>query len=100
MCSHRRAAADEAVHPALRRAAGEAQCTRGGKPERPDGLTGRELDVLGLIAAGKSNRQIADTLVISENTVFHHVGKIFSKTGCKSRSEAAIYAERRGLATG
>jgi DNA-binding NarL/FixJ family response regulator len=49
-------------------------------PAYPDGLTQREIDVLRLIAAGKSNQQIADELVISVHTVIYHVRNIFSKT--------------------
>ena len=63
----------------------------------PDGLSIREVEVLRLVAAGRSNAQIADQLVISVNTVQHHVSSILAKTGCSSRTEAASYAHRRGL---
>jgi DNA-binding NarL/FixJ family response regulator len=62
-----------------------------------DDLSPRELDVLRLIVAGKSNRDIADTLCISLNTVATHVRNIFTKTGCANRTEAAAYALRQGL---
>ena len=62
------------------------------------GLSRREIEVLRLIAAGKSNPQIADELVISLNTVQHHVSNILSKTGLANRTEAAAYAHRSGLA--
>jgi pimeloyl-ACP methyl ester carboxylesterase/DNA-binding CsgD family transcriptional regulator len=62
------------------------------------GLTAREVDVLRLIAAGRSNQQIADELVISLNTVQRHVGNILTKTGLMNRTEAAAYALRKGLA--
>ena len=64
----------------------------------PSGLTGREVEVLRLIAAGRSNRAIAQALFISPNTVLHHVSSIFAKLGVANRAEAAAYATRRGLA--
>jgi DNA-binding CsgD family transcriptional regulator len=67
-------------------------------PARPAGLTGREAEVLRLIAAGRSNRAIAEALLISPNTVLHHVSNIFAKTGVANRAEAAAYATRHGLA--
>jgi DNA-binding CsgD family transcriptional regulator len=66
-------------------------------PARPAGLTGREVQVLRLIAAGHSNRAIAQALFISPNTVLHHVSNIFTKTGVANRAEAAAYATRHGL---
>jgi DNA-binding NarL/FixJ family response regulator len=65
----------------------------------PDGLTPREVEVLCLITTGKSNRDIADTLFISLNTVANHVSGILSKTGAANRTEAAAYAIRHGLAS-
>jgi DNA-binding CsgD family transcriptional regulator len=67
-------------------------------PALPAGLTGREVEVLRLIAAGHSNRAIAQALLISPNTVLHHVSNIFAKTGVANRAEAAAYATRQGLA--
>jgi DNA-binding CsgD family transcriptional regulator/tetratricopeptide (TPR) repeat protein len=64
----------------------------------PDDLTQREVDVLRLIAAGKSNQQIADALFISVHTVIYHVRNIFSKTGASNRVEAASYAVQHLLA--
>jgi non-specific serine/threonine protein kinase len=64
---------------------------------RPDGLSEREVEVLRLLAAGKSNKEIADALVISLNTVYRHVTHIFEKTGAVNRTEAAAYAIRHGL---
>ncbi|MCH7714247.1 MAG: helix-turn-helix transcriptional regulator, partial [Chloroflexi bacterium] len=63
----------------------------------PDGLTSREVEVLRLIANGRSNREIASELVISINTVTNHVKNILGKTGCANRTEAAAYAIPRGL---
>lgn len=60
-------------------------------------LTSRELEVLILIAQGKSNQEIAAKLVISVNTVRHHVHQLLQKLGCASRREAAQIAERAGL---
>ncbi len=63
----------------------------------PDGLTPREVEVLRLIANGRSNQEIASELVISFNTVTNHVKNILGKTGCANRTEAAAYAIPRGL---
>jgi DNA-binding CsgD family transcriptional regulator/pimeloyl-ACP methyl ester carboxylesterase len=60
-------------------------------------LTEREIEVLRLLSAGKTNRQIASTLVISPNTVGRHVANIFAKTGAANRAEAASYAHRNLL---
>ena len=63
----------------------------------PDGLTPREVQVLRLIASGRSNQEIATELVISFNTVTNHVKNILGKTGCSNRTVAAGYAIPRGL---
>jgi DNA-binding CsgD family transcriptional regulator/pimeloyl-ACP methyl ester carboxylesterase len=60
-------------------------------------LSTREIEVLRLVAAGKSNQQIANELVISLSTVLHHITNILTKTGCRNRTEAAAYAHRHGL---
>jgi DNA-binding NarL/FixJ family response regulator len=67
-------------------------------PAWPAGLTGREVEVLRLIAAGHSNHAIAQALYISPNTVLRHVSHIYAKTGVANRAEAAAYATRQGLA--
>ena len=63
----------------------------------PDGLTEREAEVLRLIAAGRSNAEIARDLFVSEATVKTHVNRIFAKTGSRDRPQAIAYAHRRGL---
>ena len=63
-----------------------------------DDLTPREAEVLRLIAAGKSNREIARTLFVSEATVKTHVNWIFAKTGSRDRGQAVHYAYQHGYA--
>jgi DNA-binding NarL/FixJ family response regulator len=62
-----------------------------------DDLTPRELEVLKLIAAGLSNKEIAEALVLSEKTVKNHINNIFSKLHVYDRSQAMLYAIRQGL---
>jgi DNA-binding NarL/FixJ family response regulator len=66
--------------------------------ETAGGLTGREVEVIELVAAGKTNRQIAEQLFISEKTVARHVSNIFTKLSVSSRSAATAYAFKHGLA--
>jgi ATP/maltotriose-dependent transcriptional regulator MalT len=70
-----------------------------GSSSRPDthGLTGRELEVLRLVASGKSNREIAAALVISEHTVARHVQNIFAKVNVSSRAAAGAFAFEHDL---
>jgi len=63
----------------------------------PDGLSAREVDVLRLVADGRSNREVGAALFISQNTVANHVRAILQKTGCANRAEAAVYAARHQL---
>jgi NarL family two-component system response regulator LiaR len=72
-----------------------------GPSERPDAdsLTEREVEVLQLVAQGQSNREISDLLAISEATVRTHVSNILSKLNLCSRTQAALYALREGLAS-
>ncbi|MEW5872876.1 MAG: response regulator transcription factor [Chloroflexota bacterium] len=68
-------------------------------PTAPAGdLTEREVEVLRLIAQGLNNRQIAETMIISEKTVKTHVSNILSKLGVEDRTQAAIWALKNGLA--
>jgi DNA-binding NarL/FixJ family response regulator len=63
-------------------------------------LTPREREILVLVAQGKSNRDIADALVISERTARTHVSHVLSKLGLTSRTQAALWAVREGLVQG
>ena len=76
---------DEVFHPA-------------DKKLSPDPLTKREVDVLQVLAKGKSNRDIAEELSISETTVRTHVSNILGKLHLASRTEAALYALKEGVA--
>jgi DNA-binding CsgD family transcriptional regulator len=64
----------------------------------PDGLTAREVEVLRLIAAGRTNRQIAAALVVSVPTAERHIANIYAKIGAHGRADATAYAIRHGLA--
>jgi DNA-binding NarL/FixJ family response regulator len=88
------------MQPSLQKA--EALLARPGRPRPqraiyPDGLSAREVEILRLIAQGRTNQQIAEELVISLNTVLHHVTNILGKTGAANRAEATDYAHRQNL---
>jgi DNA-binding NarL/FixJ family response regulator len=68
-----------------------------GRGRGDHGLTSRELEVLRLIARGRSNREIATALVISERTVARHVQNIFAKLRVSSRASASVFAAEHGL---
>jgi DNA-binding CsgD family transcriptional regulator len=68
-----------------------------GRRAYPHDLTEREVEVLNLVAHGKSNREIAEALFISVNTAANHVKNILSKTNAANRTEAASYAIAAGL---
>ena len=70
----------------------------GEKPISPDPLTKREIEVLQVLAKGKSNREIGSILSISETTVRSHVSNILAKLHLASRMEAALYAIKEGVA--
>ena len=78
--------------------AARAAALLGGRADLPAGLTAREVEVLRLVAAGKTNREVAAALVISEHTVARHLQNIFAKLGVPSRSAATAYALTHGLA--
>jgi predicted ATPase/DNA-binding CsgD family transcriptional regulator len=79
---------------ALRERAGSSPAKA---PAYPDGLTEREVEVLRLIATGRTDREIAEELIISVRTVTTHVSHLLNKTGVANRTEAATYAARHGL---
>jgi DNA-binding CsgD family transcriptional regulator len=74
-----------------------------GRPGRTEGssrraeLSPRELEVVRLVAAGRSNREIADTLVLSIKTVERHLANIYGKIGARGRADATAYAVRHEL---
>ena len=66
--------------------------------ELSGGLTGRELDVLRLVAKGLSNKEIAQRLQVKERTVVFHVSNILKKLGMASRVKAAVWTKDQGIA--
>ncbi len=64
----------------------------------PAGLSQREAEVLRLVAAGKTNRQIAQILVLSEKTVINHLTTVYTKIGVDNRAGATAFAVRHDLA--
>ena len=89
---------DPAVQQRLLLAAARAPAAQPDQDHDPDELTPRESDVLRLIAEGRSNREIARALYVSEATVKTHVNRIFAKTGSRDRSQAIRYAYTHGYA--
>ena len=79
------------IDAALHRGAGSATF--------PDNLTAREVEILRLMAMGRTNKDVSLVLAISLNTVATHVHSILNKTQCANRTEAAAYAIRKGLHT-
>jgi DNA-binding CsgD family transcriptional regulator len=66
-------------------------------PPLPGNLSSRQLEVLRLIGMGKTNREIATTLILSERTVERHVADVYAKIGAANRAQAAVYAQQHGL---
>lgn len=69
------------------------------EPALPGGLTAREVEVLRLVAAGMTNKEVAETLYVSQKTVARHLSNIFTKLQVSSRTAAAAYAFEHGLAS-
>lgn len=96
------AAGDALIAPSITRRL-IAQFTRAAKPYQTGTppefteLTARELDVLRLLARGLSNTEIAEQLILGENTVKTHVGRIFAKLGLRDRVQAVVLAYETGL---
>ncbi len=89
-----------AMQPALDRAMrlrGRRRPQATKEPSYPGGLTEREAEVLRLLAAGRSNKQIGDELVLSIRTVERHITNIYAKIGARGRADATTYALRHGL---
>ncbi|MEO1080369.1 MAG: response regulator transcription factor [Pseudomonadota bacterium] len=61
-------------------------------PSSPDVLTGKERDILRLVAGGLSNREIADVIHLAEGTVKNHVSNVLGKLNCRDRTQAVLYA--------
>ena len=76
------------------------QATARYEPKPHDSLTERELGVLKLIAQGRSNKEIASTLYLTEGTVKGYISTIFDKLGVEDRTQAALYAVKHGLGEG
>ena len=88
------------MRPLMERAQDRLDLLASAAPETPDypsGLSQREVEVLRLLALGKSNREIGDGLVITEGTVRRHVSNLYDKIGVSNRTEATRYALREGL---
>jgi NarL family two-component system response regulator LiaR len=90
---------ESALHPAIARKVLQELSGPCERPPTPDPLTPRETEVLHWVAEGLENREIAEKLVISEATVRTHVSNILSKLHLASRTQAALYALREGLAS-
>lgn len=96
---HRIHRGESSLHPAIARRMLEEVAHRSPHPPTTDPLTHRELEILRLVARGASNQEIASLLVLSEGTVRVHISKILSKLHLASRTQAALYALREGLAS-
>jgi DNA-binding NarL/FixJ family response regulator len=90
---------ESSLHPRIARKLMQELSRPPDRPPTPDPLTEREMEVLGLVAQGRSNREIADELTVTEGTVRVHVSSILSKLHLASRTQATLYALREGLAS-
>jgi DNA-binding CsgD family transcriptional regulator len=96
-------APDEAIADALAlaaRLAGPPEARPVTRPAAyPDGLTAREVEVLRLLAAGATSREIAEGLVLSVRTVDRHLSNIYAKIGARNKADAVAFAVRSGVAS-
>jgi NarL family two-component system response regulator LiaR len=90
---------ESSLHPSIARKLLRELSDASARGPGTDPLTEREVEVLQLVARGQSNREIAAQLAISEATVRTHVSKILTKLNLCSRTQAALYALREGLAS-
>ena len=90
---------ESSLHPVIARKVLEELSRPSARPPTPDPLTPREVEVLRLVAQGLENSEIAAKLVITEATVRTHVSNITSKLQVASRTQAALYALREGIAS-
>jgi NarL family two-component system response regulator LiaR len=90
---------ESSLHPVIARKVLEELSRPSDRPPTPDPLTPREVEVLRLVAQGLENWEIAKRLVISEATVRTHVSNITGKLHVASRTQAALYALREGIAS-
>ena len=91
------ASGDNFIQPSLIPALNAKMLEKNLDAKRLATLTDRELDVLKLLAIGKSNKEIGEGLEISERTVKNHISNIFKKIGCTDRTQAAVIAIRNSL---
>ena len=87
------------LHPTIARMLVEELGQPSDLPPTEEPLTEREVDVLQLVAQGMSNQEIAETLVVGERTVSTHVSNILDKLHLANRTQATLYALRKGLAS-
>jgi len=90
---------ESALHPIIARKVLQELASPSQQPPTPDPLTPREVEVLAFVAKGMENQEIAEKLIISQGTVRTHVSNIMSKLHLASRTQAALYALREGLAS-
>jgi NarL family two-component system response regulator LiaR len=90
---------ESSLHPIIARKVLQELSRPSEQPPTPDPLTQREVEVLRLVAQGWDNREIAQELVISDATVRTHVSNILGKLHLATRTQAALYALREGLAS-
>ena len=88
----------DALRKVMEAVPGTGPAVGGRRPSPPGDLTERELEVIRLVAQGRTNREIADEFVLSEKTVKTHVSHVLTKLELKDRTQLAIYAIRNGLA--